>query len=173
MQLVTRSHGASSQLARPQIRRVTISQAANSSAAAHVQEKVKQALQQVQDAQEQILQKRQEGQEEADQRQKEQRYERVKGALELKEKGHNLDPSAGHAPTDDLQSNSKEAQTQENANSADAQVPNPSISKSVRQRLLAMEELRAAKPFRRLISRGEPVPQLTHHYAAAAWWAVS
>lgn len=141
-------------------------------AAAQVQEKVDEALQKVQEAQEEIVRHRKEGQEQAEQIRKEQRFQRAKGALELKEKGHKLEPAAGHDQPEATQEDSKEAQTRENASSKDAQVPDPSISKSVRERLLALEELRATKPFRKLISKGEPVPQLTHHYAAAAWWAV-
>ena len=141
-------------------------------AAAQVQEKVDEALQKVQEAQEEIVRHRKEGQEEAEQIRKDQQFQRAKGALELKDKGHKLEPSAGHDQPEAALADSKEAQTHENASSKDAQVPDPSISKSVRERLLALEELRATKPFRKLISKGEPIPQLTHHYAAAAWWAV-
>lgn len=144
-----------------------------SDAAAQVREKVDQALQQVQEAQEQVEKNRQQSQEEAEQRRKDQRFDRAKDALHLKDQGYKLDPSAGHDQDEALLEDSKEARTHENASSKGAQVPDPSISKSVRQRLLALEEVRANKPFRKLISKGEPVPQLTHHYAAAAWWAVS
>lgn len=144
----------------------------NSDAATQVQEKVDEALQQVQEAQDEIVRHRKEGQEEAEQIKKDQQFQRAKGALELKEKGHKLEPSAGHDQPEAPVADSKEAQTRENASSKDAQVPDPSISRSVCERLLALEELRATKPFRKLISKGEPVPQLTHHYAAAAWWAV-
>ena len=142
-------------------------------AAPQVQQKVDQALQQVQDAQEQVEKNRQRSQEEAEQRRKDQRFDRAKDALHLKDQGYKLEPTAGHDQAEDLLEDSKEARTHENASSKEAQLPNPSISKSVRERLLALEEVRASKPFRKLISRGEPVPQLTHHYAAAAWWAVS
>lgn len=147
-------------------------ESSNGDATAQVQEKVDEAVQKVQEAQEEIIRHRKEGQEEADQIRKDQRFERAKGALELKEKGHKLEPSAGHEQPEGPLKDSKEAQTRENASSRDAQVPDPSISRSVCDRLLALEELRATKPFRKLISKGEPVPQLTHHYAAAAWWAV-
>ena len=159
--------------ARNQLQRHIVAKSAGKDAAAEVKEKIDLAAQQVQEAQDKILDKRQQGQQDAEQRQKDQRFQRVKGALDLKEKGHKLEPTAGHDQTEGSPGDSKEAQTRENANSKEAQVPDPSISKSVRQRLLALEEMRSAKPFRRLISRGEPVPQLTHHYAAAAWWAVS
>lgn len=142
-------------------------------AAAQVRQKVDQALQQVQDAQKEVEETRQRSHEEAEQRRKDQRFDRAKDALHLKDQGYKLEPSAGHDQAEDLLEDSKEARTHENASSQEAQVPNPSISKSVRERLLALEEIRATKPFRKLISRGEPVPQLTHHYAAAAWWAIS
>lgn len=142
-------------------------------AAAQVRQKVDQALQQVQDAQEKVEKNRQDSQEEAEQRRNDQRFDRAKDALHLKDQGYKLEPSAGHDQAEDLLEDSKEARTHENASSKEAQVPDPSISKSVRERLLALEEIRATKPFRKLISRGEPVPQLTHHYAAAAWWAIS
>lgn len=172
MQLRARPHRSSNRT-RAKVQRHMVANSAGKDAAAQVKEKIDLAVQQVQVSQDKILKKRQEGQQEAEQRQKDQRFQRVKGALDLKEKGHKLEPTAGHDQTEGSLGDSKEAQTRENANSKEAQVPDPSISKSVRQRLLALEELRAAKPFRRLISRGEPVPQLTHHYAAAAWWAVS
>lgn len=140
--------------------------------AAQVQEKLDEALQQVQEAQEEIVRHREAGQEEAEQIRKDQRFQRAKGALDLKEKGYKLEPAAGHDQPDASLEQSKEAQTRENASSQDAQVPNPSISKSICERLQALEELRATKPFRKLVSKGEPVPQLSHHYAAAAWWAV-
>lgn len=142
-------------------------------AAAQVREKVDQALQQVQDAQEEGEKNRQQSQDKAEQRRHAQRFDRAKDALHLIDQGYKLEPSAGHDQAEDLLEDSKEARTHENASSKEAQVPDLSISKSVRERLLALEELRATKPFRKLISRGEPVPQLTHHYAAAAWWAVS
>ena len=140
-------------------------------AAAQVQERVDEALQQVQEAQKEIGRHREKGQVEAEQMRKDQQFQRAKGALELKDKGYKLEASAGHDQPEALLEDSKEAQTRENGSSKDAQVPDPSISKSVRERLLALEEVRTTKPFRKLISKGEPVPQLSHHYAAAAWWA--
>ncbi len=175
--------------------------ARTASSEAQVKEKVNEALQQVKDSQEKIQNARRETEVEAEQIEQDQRFDRVKGALDLKEQGHNLDPTVAREEGDedafekvdsgkkaqphengaseekatsvpDTQM-SKEERTRENAAAKEAQVPDGTISKSVRQRLLALEELRAARPQRKLISRGEPVPQPAHHYAAAAWWAVA
>ena len=184
-----------------------------SSAEAQVQEKVDEALQQVKDSQEKVQTARRETEDEAEQIRKDQRFQRVKGALDLKEQGHNLDPSvakddedlhpgsieakarsgreaqvsnsskgqkaASHDKGASQESGvkdapmSKEQRTRENAASQEAQVPDGTISKSVCQRLLALEALADTRPRRKLVSMGEPVPQLVHHYAAAAWWAVA
>ena len=184
-----------------------------SSAEAQVKEKVNEALQQVKDSQEKIQTARRETEDDAEQIRKDQRFLRVKGALDLKEQGHNLDPSvakddedqhsegveakartgreaqvssssknkeaASHDKGASQESGvkgapmSKEQRTRENAASQEAQVPDGTISKSVCQRLLALEELADTRPRRKLVSKGEPVPQLVHHYAAAAWWAVA
>lgn len=184
-----------------------------SSAEAQVKEKVDEALQQVKDSQEKVQTARRETEDEAEQIRKDQRFQRVKGALDLKEQGHNLDPSvakddedqhpesieakarsgrevqvsnsskgkeaASHDKGASQESGvkdapmSKEQRTRENAASQEAQVPDGTISKSVCQRLLALEALADTRPRRKLVSMGEPVPQLVHHYAAAAWWAVA
>lgn len=184
-----------------------------SSAEAQVKEKVDEALQQVKDSQEKIQTARRETEDEAEQIRKDQRFQRVKGALDLKEQGHKLDPSvikddrnqhpesieakaragreaqvsnsskgkkaASHNKGASQESGvkdapmSKEQRTHENAASQEAQVPDGTISKSVCQRLLALEALAETRPRRKLVSMGEPVPQLVHHYAAAAWWAVA
>ena len=149
--------------------------ATTTSLEAQVEEKVNEALQQVKDSQEKIQANRRKTEDEAEKIKKDQRFRRVKDALDLKEQGHNLDPSAGHSPDEDVLADSKAAQTRKNAASDEAQVPDGqmSLSKSICQRLLALEEAHASRPRRKLISRAEPVPQLTHHYAAAAWWAVA
>lgn len=144
-----------------------------SSAEAEVKEKVNEALRQVQEAQRQIHSSRTESEEQAERTKKDQKFRRAKGAMELKEQGHNLDPSAGHSPEEDSVNDSKAARTRENAASDEAHKPDGTISQSVCQRLMALEELAAARPRRKLVQRGEPVPQLRHHYAAAAWWAVT
>ncbi len=183
-----------------------------SSAEAQVKEKVDEALQQVKESQEKIQTARRETEDEAEQIRKDQRFQRVKGALDLKEQGHNLDPavskdggnqhpesieakaradreaqvsdsSEGNAASHNEGASqesgikdaplSKEQRTRENAASQEAQVPDGTISKSVCQRLLALEALAETRPRRKLVSMGEPVPQLVHHYAAAAWWAVA
>lgn len=185
--------------------------AQTSSAEAQVKEKVDEALQQVKVSQDKVQTARRETEDEAEQIRKNQRFQRVKGALDLKEQGHNLDPSVAKddenqhpestqakARTEAQVSNSskgkkatshdkgasqesdvknapmsKEQRTRENAASQEAQVPDGTISKSVCQRLLALEALADSRPRRKLVSMGEPVPQLVHHYAAAAWWAVA
>ncbi len=184
-----------------------------SSAEAQVKEKVDKALQQVKESQEKIQTARRETEDEAEQIRKDQRFQRVKGALDLKEQGRNLDPSVAKddgnqhpesieakAPADrEAQVSdssegkkaashnegasqesgvkdapmSKEQRTRKNAASQEAQVPDGTMSKSVCQRLLALEALAETRPRRKLVSMGEPVPQLVHHYAAAAWWAVA
>lgn len=188
------------------------SQAQTSSAEAEVKDMINEAQQQVKESQDKIHKARRETEEDAEQIQKDQRFQRVKDALDLKEQGHKLDPSAvkehddahgdieakadasrkAQPPNDskdteaDSRSNSttkadkaqngpmsKEERTRENAASEEAQVPDGTISKSICQRLLALEAKAAARPRRKLVSKGEPVPQLAHHYAAAAWWAVA
>jgi len=184
-----------------------------SSAEAQVKEKVDKALQQVKESQEKIQTARRETEDEAEQIRKDQRFQRVKGALDLKEQGHNLDPSVakddGNQQSESIEAKaradreaqvsnssegkkaashnegasqesgvkdapmSKEQRTRENAASQEAQVPDGTMSKSVCQRLLALEALAETRPRRKLVSMGEPVPQLVHHYAAAAWWAVA
>lgn len=184
-----------------------------SSAEARVKEKVDEARQQVKVSQEKIQTARRETEDEAEQIRKDQRFHRVKSALDLKEQGHNLDPSVAKDDADQHPESieakaragkeaqisnsskgkkaashdkgasqgsgvidapmSKEQRTHENAADQEAQVPDGTISTSVCQRLLALEALADTRPRRKLVSMGEPVPQLVHHYAAAAWWAVA
>ena len=144
------------------------------SAEEQVKEKVDEALQHVQDTHDQIKSSAQESEQEDEERLKGRKFRRAKNAMKLKEQGHHIEPSAGNSTEEGSSINENQAaRTRENAAKDEAQVPDGTIHQSVCQRLMALEELAASRPRIKLVSRGEPIPQLRHHYAAAAWWAVA
>lgn len=130
-----------------------------------LEDKIREAFQQADQAEKDIKSERAGHEEQAEQRQKDQRFARVKDALNLREQGHDLDPTAGHEQGDLNAGESVEDQTHKNA---------ASPSKAVLQRLLDLEGQRSPQPRQaRQNSNRSPVPPLSHHYAAAAWWAVA
>lgn len=133
--------------------------------ATEVEDKLREAFEQAKEAEQDITAGRAEQEEAAEQRQKDQRFVRAKDALKLKEQGHNLTPTAGHEQGDPHAGESVEERIHKNA----------SPTKAVRQRLLELEAKRSPQPEQvsRIVNRRDPAPPMTHHYAAAAWWAVS
>lgn len=130
-----------------------------------MEHKLREAFEHAKEAEHDITAKRAEQEQDAEQRQKDQRFDRAKDAMNLKEAGHNLDPTAGHEQGDPDAHDSIEAKTHKNA----------SPSKAVRQRLLELEAKRSLQPQQvsRPVNRRDPGPPMSHHYAAAAWWAVN
>lgn len=130
-----------------------------------MEHKLREAFEQAKEAEHDITAKRASQEQEAEQRQKDQRFDRAKDALNLKEQGHNLDPTAGHEQGELDADESVEEKTRKNA----------SPSKAVRQRLQELEATRSPQPQQvsRIVNRRDPVPPMSHHYAAAAWWAVT
>ena len=131
--------------------------------AKEVDDKLEEVFDHIEKAEEDIANGRIEQETAMEERQKDQRFARAKDALDLKEQGHDLDPTAGHEQGE--QGESVQEKTRKNA----------SPSKAVRQRLLDLEATRTRQPqqISRIINRQNPVPPMTHHYAAAAWWAMS